>query len=167
MAELSYKVSAAWTGSGKSGEGTLVVGDRTVPYSVPANMGGKGKGASPETLLISAVTACYSGTLYYFLLKRHLPVASVEITTEGFVADYPEKPRYSRIIVNPTIVGGEAARRDDYVETARSARDHCFIGQTVAAGGLSYEVGIVKVQASAVQQEPALAVESGATTGGA
>ncbi len=165
MTELSYKVSAAWSGTGKAGEGTLVVGDHTVPYSVPANMGGKGKGASPETLLISAVTACYSGTLYHFLQKRRLPVAWIEVATEGFVADYPEKPRYSRIVVSPTIVGGAADRQDDYTEAARLARDHCFIGQTVAAGGLTYEVGTVTVRTGADADQAVAAPKSGRGAG--
>jgi hypothetical protein len=61
------------------------------------------------------------------------------------VSDYPAKPRYGRIEVNPTVYGGDPDRQADYLQTAQAARDHCFIGQTVAAGGLSYEVGAVRV----------------------
>ena len=88
MGDLRYNVKAAWNGAGPAGEGTLTIGDEVLPYSVPADMGGKGKGASPETLLISAVTACYSATLYHFLSKRRLPVSSVAVDTAGFVGNY-------------------------------------------------------------------------------
>ena len=54
-----------------------------VPYSAPGSMGGKGVGASPETLLISAVTACYSLTLLAYLQKRRLPYREIEVKTEG------------------------------------------------------------------------------------
>lgn len=145
MSDLIFRVNAAWNGSGKTGEGSIDVGDHVIPYSVPAEMGGKGRGASPETLLISAVTACYSGTLYHFLQKRKLPVHHLAIATDGFVSEYPVKPRYSRIEVSPTVLGGDPNRHEEYVQAARMARDHCFIGQTVAAGGLSYELGTVYV----------------------
>lgn len=148
MGDLRYNVKAAWNGAGPTGEGTLTIGDEVLPYSVPADMGGKGKGASPETLLISAVTACYSATLYHFLSKRRLPVSSVAVDTAGFVGNYPSKPRYSRIEVSPTIHGGDPERQADYETATRMAREHCFIGQTVAAGGVSYDLGSVRVHAA-------------------
>lgn len=165
MNDLIYYVKAAWNGTGANGEGELTFGDQVIPYSVPGNMGGKGKGASPETLLISAVTTCYSGTLYHFLLKRRLPVVFVSIETEGFVSDYPEHPRYSRIEVNPTIHGGDPARQADYVTAAKMAREHCFIGQTVAAGGVTYDLGVVHIEANVPDERSHVPARAEVTVG--
>lgn len=56
--ELVFQVSADWAGVGSAGQGTMHIGAEDYVYSAPANMGGKGVGASPEDFLIAAVTAC-------------------------------------------------------------------------------------------------------------
>ena len=57
--DLVFNVKAEWAGVGKQGEGEMQVGEHRLSYSAPATMGGKGVGASPEDLLLAAVTACY------------------------------------------------------------------------------------------------------------
>ena len=44
------------------------------------------------------------------------------------------------------IRGASSVQRQEYQDAAAEARDHCFIGQTVAAGGVAYEVGTVAVE---------------------
>jgi organic hydroperoxide reductase OsmC/OhrA len=117
------------------------VDGHAVRFSVPASMGGKGVGASPETLLISAVTACYSLTLLAIARKRDLPCTEVSVRTEGTVAGFPREETSTRIVVNPVFHRGDAARAAVYRAAAAEARDRCFIGQTVAAGRPAYEVG--------------------------
>jgi peroxiredoxin-like protein len=146
MADLSYFVEATTAGTGKDREGRLTVDGQSLPYSVPANMGGKGVGASPETLLISAVTACYSLTLLAYLKKRQLPYTDIAVRTQGIVTGFPAHDTYAKIIVNPTIRGGNPAQRQEYRDAAEESREHCFIGQTVAAGGVAYELGNVGVE---------------------
>jgi len=145
MADLSFTIDAVVHGTGKDREGTITAGDEMIRYSTPASMGGKGVGASPETLLISAVTACYSLTLLYYLQKKRLAVTELAVKTEGIVSGHPQKHRYARIIVNPTVHGGKRARFEEYRAAAAEARDNCFIGQTVAAGQVAYEVGAVEI----------------------
>ncbi len=152
--DLSFTIHAVIAGVGRDAEGTILVDGERVRYSAPSSMGGKGVGASPETLLISAVTACYSLTLLHHLRKHRLPLVELAIRTQGIVNGHPRHHRFARIIVNPTIRGGDPARDDEYGSAASEARDHCFIGQTVAAGGVAYEVGAVEVApASQVAQE--------------
>ena len=142
--ELSFEVSAKWTGIGRQGEGEMVLGAGSIPYSAPANMGGKGVGTSPEEFLLAAVTSCYSGTLMGVLHHAQLPGVTVEIKTEGQVTEYPEHARFARITVHPTIKGGDAARQGKYEEACQVARDRCFIGRTVR-DYLEYTVGTVTV----------------------
>jgi peroxiredoxin-like protein len=143
MADLSFFIDATAKGSGKDREGVISVDGQSVRFSAPASMGGKGAGASPETLLISAVTACYSLTLLALLQKRKLPCTEIGVRTEGTVTGFPQHDTYSRVVVNPVFKGGDASRREEYRALAVEARDRCFIGQTVHLGGVAYEVGEV------------------------
>lgn len=145
MPDLDFFIDATIRGAGKDREGVISVDGHSLPFSVPASMGGKGVGASPETLLISAVTACYSLTLLAYLKKRGLPYSEVSVKTQGVVTGFPQHDTYARVVVNPVFHGGDAGRQEDYRAAAVEARDHCFIGQTVAAGGVAYEVGSVSV----------------------
>lgn len=148
MSELAFQVSAVWSGSGRDGSGTLLLGGQTVPYSAPDTMGGKGEGTSPEELLLAAVTSCYSGTLFRLVQRAGLPIARVNMHTEGTVSNYPAAATFSRITVHPTIVGGDASKLEEYQAAAAAARDHCFIGRTVR-DYLEYRVGTVEVQPAA------------------
>jgi peroxiredoxin-like protein len=123
----------------------IIAGDERIRYSAPESMGGKGTGANPETLLISAVTACYSLTLLYLLRKKRLAVSELAVKTEGIVDGHPQKHRYAKIIVNSTIHGGDGSQCNEYRAVATEAHDKCFIGQTVAKGQVAFEVGKVTV----------------------
>lgn len=144
--DLGFKVSADWSGVGKSGQGVLRIGADDYVYSAPASMGGKGVGASPEDLLLAAVTACYSGTLMRVLSERQLPADSVSIETSGTVEGFPGHARFARITVSPMIQGGAPSQQHAYQRAADEARERCFIGQTVR-DYLAYEVGTVTVAA--------------------
>lgn len=144
MADLRFGAKLAYSGTGKEGEGQLTVGEKTLAYSAPENMGGKGVGLSPEDLLISAVSTCYSGTLFGLLSKIGLPVQEVKIQAEGIVTGYPLNTKFSEIIVHPTILGGDASKKDDYASAAVKAKEKCFIGKSIA-GNIDYNVGTVCV----------------------
>ncbi len=141
MPDLDFFIEATAHGEGKDREGVITVDGHQVRFSAPGSMGGKGVGASPETLLISAVTACYSLTLLAYLKKRGLPCRELSVRTRGVVTGFPRHDVYARIVVSPRFLGGDAARPDAYRAAAVEAHDACFIGQTVAAGGTAYEVG--------------------------
>ncbi len=145
--DLVFNVTADWSGVGNAGQGTMHIGTDNYVYSAPANMGGKGVGASPEDFLIAAVTACYSGTLMRVLAQQRLAADSLTIQTVGTVADFPEKARFARITVNPTIKGGDPSQRDEYERAAEEARERCFIGKTVR-DYLRYEVGMVTIDSA-------------------
>lgn len=145
MAEIRFEVNAWVGGSGGEREGVVRGEGHEMGFSAPSSMGGKGEGVSPETLLLSAVTASYGLTLLAVLQKRKLPVARVEVRAEGTVAAEATLEKYERISVHPTIVGADRARREEYAAAAARARDRCSIGQTVAAGGVAYEVGSVAI----------------------
>ena len=145
MADLKYGVQLEWGGTDKGGEGNITMDDAIVRISGPANMGGQGVGASTEELLISAVGSCYSGTLLGLTRRSDLPIQSVRVHAEGVVTDHPAHAKFSRLIVNPTFIGGDPARQTEYEKMAADARERCFIGKTIA-GNVAYELGEVHVE---------------------
>lgn len=147
MDDLTFAADVHWEGRGREGRGTVATGGQRLVYSAPASMGGRGTGSSPEELLVSAVATCYSGTLFHLLARDGLPGDEVLVHAVGVVSDYPSRDaRVSRIVVHPTIVGGDRARQGDYEACARTARDHCFIGRALRAS-IAYTVGDVTVTA--------------------
>ncbi len=145
MSDLSFRISATARGSGPSREGAISVDGLSVPFASPSSMGGSGAGTSPETLLLSAVTACYSLTLLAILKKRQLPITELRVATEGIVSGHPRELKYEKVIVNPVFAGAPAGQIEQYRSAAIEAHDRCFIGQTVSRGGVAYEVGRVEV----------------------
>lgn len=144
MSNLRFEVNASWSGVGANGEGDLKMADKTILYSSPAEMGGKGVGVSPEDLLIGAVTTCYSGTLFAILTKRRLPVEEITVRAEGIVTGFATQTNFSELIVHPTIIGGDSSKQDEYKKAATMARDKCFIGKSIA-GNIDYQVGKVQL----------------------
>ncbi len=146
MADLHFNIDVAWQGTGKEGEGVLHTGGYELACSGPASMGGKGVGSSPEELLLSGITACYSGTLFGVLKRAGLPVEKVVVKTDGVVTGYPLNAKFAQLTVHPTIVGGDTTKLALYKENAEIARERCFVGKTVA-GNMIYDLGEVSVEA--------------------
>ncbi len=145
MAELNFAVDLLWSGTGREGVGEIHAHDRTIDFSAPDSMGGRGVGTNPEELLVSAVSSCYTATLFGTLRRARLPVASVMVDAGGSVTGFPGHARFDRIAVRPTILGGDPLRQAEYEAAAVLAHDRCLIGHTLAPE-VTYEVGSVQVR---------------------
>jgi len=153
MAHLTFEVTTEWTGQGTDTVGVVHTGQQPVAWSVPAAMGGKGDGSSPEELLASAVACCYTATLGGLLDRDRLPWARLRVVATETVATDPGRARISRIVVSPTVLGAEPERSGDYERLASLARDRCFVGRHLAAD-VAYEVGTVTLAAAAGTASP-------------
>lgn len=151
MNDLHFEVELAWSGAGREGAGEIRTDDLTMELSGPAGMGGRGVGTNPEELLVSAVSSCYTATLFGVLRRARLPVQSLQVAATGTVTGYPGHARFARLVVSPTIVGAEIERRSEYERAAMEAHDRCFIGHTLSPE-VSYEVGSVRLSQ---EHEPA------------
>lgn len=149
MHELPFRVELEWAGRGREGAGRIVTDDLELELSTPESMGGRGAGTNPEELLVSAVGSCYIATLYGVLTRRELPVASISLEATGTVTGFPVKSNFERLVVSPTIAGGDAGRVHEYEQAAADARDRCFIGGVVKAS-VDYQVGVVAVEPAPV-----------------
>ena len=144
MQELPFQVELEWSGSGREGKGRIVTDDLELELSTPAAMGGRGVGTNPEELLVSAVASCYTATLFGVLRRAALPASSLSVDAHGIVGGYPGRARFERIVVSPTISGGDPTRVHEYEQAAADAHDRCFIGHTLSES-VDYQVGWVAV----------------------
>ena len=148
MDDLSFDVELCWSQAGAHGAGALQTNDLTLEISGPSSMGGSGVGASPEELLVSAVSSCYVATLFGVLRGARLPVDSLAVSAKGTVMGLPGHARFARIVVSPMVLGGDSDRREEYQSAASAAHDRCFIGRALAPE-VAYEVGDVQMHEAA------------------
>lgn len=144
MPDLDFDIQLSWSGTGREGAGRISTDDLVLELSAPESMGGRGVGTNPEELLVSAVSSCYTATLFGVLKRSRLPVSSLTVEATGRVAGFPAEARFAGIVVNPTVLGGDPARQDEYEAAAEFAHDRCFIGRALAPD-VDYEVGSVVV----------------------
>ncbi len=144
MTDLSFRVALDWEGQPVDGAGACTFGDDRLRYSAPAEMGGLGQGANPETLLLAAVGSCYSITLSRILKNANLPFSRVHVVADGSVTGFPRETRFAGITVHPEIRGADQQRPEEYAQAAQRARDRCFVGSTVR-DSLDYQVGELRL----------------------
>ena len=160
MSTLSFDVELRWTGDEEGGIGEIRTDNQVLDVSAPEAMGGRGIGTNPEELLVSAVSSCYSATLFALLQRARLPVDSLKVAAKGTVSDYPRRARFEGLVVSPTIEGGNPTRRAEYETMALRAHARCLIGRALAPR-VTYALGPILVKGSALAQEQALAWRSG------
>jgi peroxiredoxin-like protein len=148
MSDLNFDVELMWSETGGKGTGEIQTHDLTLELSGPESMGGRGVGTNPEELLVSAVSSCFTATLFGVLRRAKLPVDSLEVGGSGTVTGFPGHTRFAGITVNPTILGGDTSRHQEYEAAAERAHDRCFIGHTLSPD-VYYEVGSVQVRENA------------------
>ena len=145
MRDLNFDLELTWSGTGRQGAGQIQTHDLLLELSGPESMGGRGVGANPEELLVCAVSSCYTATLFALLRRAQLPADSLAVGASGTVTGFPAATRFARIVVTPTVIGGDIARQPEYEAAATLAHDRCFIGHALAPE-VAYEVGPVHVQ---------------------
>lgn len=148
MSDVRFEIELRWSGTGRAGAGQILTDDLELELSAPESMGGRGVGTNPEELLVSAVSSCYTATLFGVLDGAKLPVDSLVVEASGTVTGVPGRARFAGIAVTPTILGGDLARQPEYEAAARVAHERCFIGHALAPE-VSYEVGAIEVREAA------------------
>jgi peroxiredoxin-like protein len=148
MSDLSFDVELMWSGTGVQGAGEIQTDNLGLELSGPESMGGRGVGTNPEELLVCAVSSCFAATLFGVLRRAELPVDSLTVAARGTVTGFPGHLRFARIVVNPTILGGDIERQPEYEVATDIAHDRCFIGRALAPE-VVYEVGSIRVREDA------------------
>ena len=151
MAGIERTATGHWQGDLRSGRGRMDA-PSGVFHDAPFTFATRfehAPGTNPEELLVCAVSSCFTATLFGVLRRAQLPVDSLSVAAGGTVTGFPGHARFARIVVSPTILGGDVERQAEYEEAADIAHYRCLIGRTLGPDVL-YEVGSVRVQEDAV-----------------
>lgn len=130
----TFQLKAQWRGA-LDGEGKIAVKGFESNYSAATELGGAGKGTSPEELLLAAAAGCYLLTLSIILAKKKLPVLGLALRSEGVVEGSGSELKFSRMVHEPTILLSVSATREEQqsaLETAVVAEKFCLISRAMA-----------------------------------
>lgn len=128
---FTVSATAGWAG-GLSGEGTVRAADATLPLSIPTELGGRGAGQTPESLLASAAAGCYAVTLGLVLEARGLAVASLVVDADAQVVRTGRRVAITGITLRPRVV--LAGGGDVPPELFERAERACPVSQVIRAG---------------------------------
>jgi peroxiredoxin-like protein len=84
-----FRVAVTWDGDA-AGSGTVQGGEAfTIPIGSATSLGGSGKGANSEELLLGAVGTCFIGTWAIFLKKLGIAYAEPSLSVSGTLEKDP------------------------------------------------------------------------------
>jgi peroxiredoxin-like protein len=144
--EKLYEVGVTWNGDG-TGAGVVqaVDGSYSIDIGAAADLGGCGRGANPEELLLAAVGSCFIATWAIFLKKLAVVYAEPSLAMKGFLAKDPAGGfRMTKISIGARVPAQLLqSRRRDVEKTLQLAEKYCIISK-VAKAALSFEVEILE-----------------------
>jgi peroxiredoxin-like protein len=130
-----YPVAVEWNG-GREGKGRVSAEHSGVSLdiAVPPEFQGPGGGTSPEELLTSAITSCYSMTFGIIAANQRVPVQSLKVEATGQVEQNGPSFKYTSITIRPQITLAADAT-DEQVkkaeDVAHKADAYCIITNAV------------------------------------
>lgn len=143
-----FVVSVEWSGD-ESGCGTARVAGETlaIPIGGAKELGGCGRGANPEELLLAAVGACFAATWGIFLRKLGVdhPDPTLRLTSE-LGKDPKGGFRMTRLTIYARVPGALLASKRTAVEkTLALAEKYCIISK-VAKAAMPLDVVMEEMQ---------------------
>ena len=131
-----FAVSIEWSGDG-SGCGTARVAAETfgIPIGGAKELGGCGKGANPEELLLSAIGACFAATWGIFLKKLGVNYPDPTLRVTGELGKDPNGGfRMTRVSIFARVPSALLATERTAVErTLALAEKYCIISKVAKA----------------------------------
>ncbi|SHM70548.1 peroxiredoxin, SACOL1771 subfamily [Duganella sacchari] len=109
-AEHAFVCEGKWNGTLMEGEGRLHAGAIEQQISVPAELGGKGRGTNPEELLVAAANSCYLMTLAAILQLEGVAYEELRNSSRGIFASTPTGPVLTAIEHQPVVYLTAAGR---------------------------------------------------------
>jgi organic hydroperoxide reductase OsmC/OhrA len=142
-----YSVGVVWSGDGK-GCGEVAAGGGTVkiPIGGAIDLGGCGKGANPEELLLASVGACFINTWAIFLKKLSVTYAEPALRVTGELGKDPAggfkmlSMKICARVPSPLL----SERKADVQKTLQLTEKYC-ITTKVARAAMPFEVVVEEV----------------------
>lgn len=98
-----FHLEAEWPG-GRNSEGYISAGNLQTKISIPQEMDGPGIGTNPDEMLLGAAATCYIISLGAMFERSELPIAEMEMTSEGIVDVTDGIFTYEKIIHRPNVM---------------------------------------------------------------
>jgi len=115
------------------GDGNLTLSTGTINYGVPPQFGGVAGKASPEELILAAISACFSMTLGFVFEKRNIPVLALEMDAKCLVDRIERQLHLASITLIPRITVAEdnSQIRQDIDAAIERAERACLISNAI------------------------------------
>jgi organic hydroperoxide reductase OsmC/OhrA len=139
-----YAMDMAWDGDA-TGTGIARAPDNafTIGIGGAADLGGCGRGANPEQLLLAAVGSCFIQTWAIFLKKLAIPYAEPSLSLQCTLENDPAGGfRVERISISCAVPASLLeSRRAEVEKTLKLAEKYCILSK-VARAAAPVEVSI-------------------------
>lgn len=86
---------------------------------------------TPEDLFVAAINSCQLTTFLSFAIKLALPVVSYESEAEGLLEFVEDGFRFTKVVLRPRIVVGDAFAVDAVRKALDDAHHACLIARSV------------------------------------
>jgi peroxiredoxin-like protein len=141
-----FHVSVTWDGDA-AGHGTVQGGEEfTIPIGSATSLGGSGKGANSEELLLGAVGTCFVGTWAIFLKKLGIAYAEPSLSVSGHLEKDPAGGfRMSGIEIACAVPGSILATQRAAVEKSLQLSEKYCIISKVARASMPVAVRIAEI----------------------
>ena len=130
---MKRTATAAWSGSGKDGNGNLTTQSTTLnktQYSYKTRFE-EGVGTNPEELIAAAHAGCYTMALAFALQGAGFTADSIETTaTVNFDLNAPPTITQSALVVKAKIQG---ISKEKFLELAKGAETGCPVSRVLKA----------------------------------
>jgi len=130
-----FRASVAWEGDGAGG-GEVRVGEGvSIPIGSAVSLGGSGRGANSEELLLSAIGTCFVGTWAIFLKKLNIAYAEPSLSVDGTLEKDPAGGfRMSAIEITCAVPESLLEQDRPAIEkTLQLAEKYCIISKVARA----------------------------------
>ncbi|GGF21245.1 hypothetical protein GCM10010954_20060 [Halobacillus andaensis] len=147
MALHHFHLKADWPG-GRNEVGYIEADQLKSKISIPKEMDGPNVGTNPDEMLLGAAATCYIISLAAMIERARLPLAHMEMDSEGIVDVTEGIFTYQKIIHKPKVfltkeAGEKQLKRLD--QLVKQAESSCMISKAIAGNvelELQAETGI-------------------------
>jgi peroxiredoxin-like protein len=126
---FTYRTSIEWLGA-RNGR-FAAPGRESLVISSPPEFKGEEGFWTPEDLFVGAVEMCLMLTFASYAEKNQLPVDAYYSEATGTLEMKDGKLRFTKIVVMPTIVIGDAAAQPKTLEILRKAEGDCLVANSI------------------------------------
>ena len=144
-----YRIRATSTAAVRSG---LAVADGIEPsiaFSAPPEFKGQAGHWTPEHFFVAAVASCFVSTFSGMAFNSNFEFFSLELETEGIVAQDQAGWRFREVILHPRLTIARAEQQGLGNRLLHKAKESCLVGRSIACP-------VVLEPALIIEEQPAV-----------